>query len=70
MMLVFWVVATSILADTNVSDKHNASTFSPKDGDSMFLRKVGIYLRVHTASEDGNSMSLRNVGICLRAYTA
>jgi hypothetical protein len=25
--------------------------FSPEDGDSMFIRNVGTYLRVHTASQ-------------------
>jgi hypothetical protein len=44
--------------DTDVSEKHAVSIFSPvgdvsiiraEDGDSMFLLEVGIYLQVHTA---------------------
>jgi hypothetical protein len=30
--------------------KHAVSIFSPEDGVSMFLRNVGIHLRVHTAA--------------------
>jgi hypothetical protein len=29
---------------TNASENHPVSIFSPEDGDSMFLRNVGIYL--------------------------
>jgi hypothetical protein len=32
---------------------------SPEDGDSMFLRNIGIYLRVHTASESRRTASTR-----------
>jgi hypothetical protein len=37
--------------------------FSPEDGDSMFLRNVGIYLQVHMASHsrETTSISLWNV---------
>jgi hypothetical protein len=37
--------------DLKVWRWHTICTFSPEDGDSMFLRNVGIYLRVHTASQ-------------------
>jgi hypothetical protein len=32
-----------------VSIFRTASSFSPEDGDSMFLLNVGIYLQIHTA---------------------
>jgi hypothetical protein len=32
--------------------------FSPEDGDSMFLRNVGIYLRIYTASKTQNIVIL------------
>jgi hypothetical protein len=40
------------LIDTNVSEKNTpffrAEGTSPEDGDSIFLRNVGIYRRVYT----------------------
>jgi hypothetical protein len=41
-MLFFWVVTPC----------------SPEDGNSMFLRNVGIYLRVYTASQPRTTTSL------------
>jgi hypothetical protein len=40
MMIFFWVL-----------EKKAVSIFSPEDGDSMFLRNAGIYLRVYTAKK-------------------
>jgi hypothetical protein len=40
MMRFFWVLAPC---------RHTVSIFSPEDGDSIFLRNVGIYRRVYTA---------------------
>jgi hypothetical protein len=37
--------------DTKVSEKHAVSNFSSEDGDSMFLRNVGICIRIYTASQ-------------------
>jgi hypothetical protein len=36
------------VVDANVSKDHAASTFSPENGGSMFLRNVGMYLQGHT----------------------
>jgi hypothetical protein len=44
-------------ADASVSVKHTVSIFSPEDGNSMFLRNVGIYRRVHTSSKPRTSSS-------------
>jgi hypothetical protein len=41
--------------DTNVSQKHTVSIFRAENGDSMFLRNVGIYLRDYTAPEPRRS---------------
>jgi hypothetical protein len=32
-------------------------SWNPEDGDSMFLRNVGIYLRVHTVSQPRTTSS-------------
>lgn len=36
--------------DGRALEKHTVPTLSPKDGDGMFLRNIGIYLQIHTAS--------------------
>jgi hypothetical protein len=38
----FWVVTPAVWT-------RETAVCSPEDGDSMFLRNVGIYLQVHTA---------------------
>jgi hypothetical protein len=43
--------------DSNVSEKHTVSFFSPEDGERMFLRNVGIYLWVYTAPGPRTSSS-------------
>jgi hypothetical protein len=45
---VFWVATSCRLAG---SEEYTASTFSPDDGGSMFIRTVGIYLQVHMTSQ-------------------
>jgi hypothetical protein len=45
-VLVFWVVKPCGLVGRY---QRFEGTFSPEDGDSIFLRNVGIYLQVHTA---------------------
>jgi hypothetical protein len=37
--------------------KVKRKVFSPEDGDSMFLRNIGIYLRVYTASQSRRTSS-------------
>jgi hypothetical protein len=44
---MFFLVVTSCGLAGAVQHCH----FSPEDGDRMFLRNVGIYLRVYTASQ-------------------
>jgi hypothetical protein len=44
-----WYRRVGLYADTNVSDEHTASTYSPEDGGSMSFRNVGTYLQIHTA---------------------
>jgi hypothetical protein len=44
-ILVFWVVTPC----GRYTKEHTASIFSPEDEGRMFLRKVCIYLQVHTA---------------------
>jgi hypothetical protein len=34
-----------------LSEEHTTSIFSSEDGNSIFLRNVGIYLQIHTASQ-------------------
>jgi hypothetical protein len=46
-MLFFWVVTPCALVG------------SPEDWDSMFLRNIGIYVRVHTASQPKTILFLR-----------
>jgi hypothetical protein len=41
LMLVFWVATPCGLVGRY---EHTASTFSPEDGGSMFLRNAGVYL--------------------------
>jgi hypothetical protein len=36
-----------LLVDTNVSEKHTASIFSPEDGGSIFLQNEDVCLQVH-----------------------
>jgi hypothetical protein len=43
--------------DTNVSEKYTVSIFRAEDGESMFLQKLSIYLRVYTASKPKKSSS-------------
>jgi hypothetical protein len=44
-MFFFWVVTPCIpKVDTNVSVKQAVLIFNPEDGDSMFLRYIGMYL--------------------------
>jgi hypothetical protein len=45
MMMMFWVLAPHRLV------------FSPKDGDSMFLRNVGIYRQVYMAPKPRRTLS-------------
>jgi hypothetical protein len=41
--------------DDNVSEKYTVSIFRDEDdGDSVFLRNVGIYLRVYTSTKRKN----------------
>jgi hypothetical protein len=49
-MLAFRVVTPCGLVDR----------FSPEDGDSMFLRNVGVYLQVHTALQTIRPTSTRD----------
>jgi hypothetical protein len=35
---------------TSISEDKTAFIFVPKEGDSMFLRNVGVYLQVHMTS--------------------
>jgi hypothetical protein len=51
MMLIWFWRRVDLSAEANVSEKQG---FSPEDGDSVFLRYVGIYLRVYTAPESRN----------------
>jgi hypothetical protein len=37
--------------DANVSEQHTASIFRAENVGNIFLRNVGIYLQVHTASQ-------------------
>jgi hypothetical protein len=37
------------------------SDFIPEDGDTMFLRNVGIYLQVYTASQPWSHLALDKV---------
>jgi hypothetical protein len=46
MILSFWVLAP---VNVNILERHTVCTFSPEDGDSLFLRNAGIYRRVYTA---------------------
>jgi hypothetical protein len=48
-MLVFWVVTPYILVVGRYQTYCTVSTLRAEDGDSMFLRNVGIYLQVCTA---------------------
>jgi hypothetical protein len=47
MMMLLWV-----------SEKHTVSIFRAEDGDSMFLRNVGIYRRVYTAPKPRGTTSV------------
>jgi hypothetical protein len=51
MTMLFWAVTPCRLAGRYLLK------FSPEDGDSMFLRNVGIYLQVYTASRLRTSLS-------------
>jgi hypothetical protein len=46
MVMFFWVLAPCKLVDRC---QRFGEIYSPEDGDSMFLRNVGIYRRVYTA---------------------
>jgi hypothetical protein len=58
-MLLFWVLTPCRLVGRykhfNISEKHIG--LQPWNGDSTFLRNVGIYLWVYTASQPGGSTS-------------
>jgi hypothetical protein len=45
------VTKGSHYADTNLTEIHSVSTFSPEDGESMFFRDGVINLRDYTASQ-------------------
>jgi hypothetical protein len=55
-VMFFWVLAPWV--DTRVSEKHTIFIFIPENGDSMFLRNVGIYRRVCTAPRPGTTSSV------------
>jgi hypothetical protein len=47
--LFFWAVTPCGLADRNFRETYLSIFSSPEDGDSMFIRNVGIHLEVHMA---------------------
>jgi hypothetical protein len=40
-----------VQANVSQNEKHTASIFRAVDGESMFIRDGGIYLRIYTASK-------------------
>jgi hypothetical protein len=47
-----WAVTSYTFVERNdVSDKYSTSIFRAEDGDSVFLRNTGVYLRVYLASK-------------------
>jgi hypothetical protein len=62
-ILFFWIVilCADLQVDTNISEKHTISTFSPENGDSMFLKNADMYVCIspegistHKNKIDGN----------------
>jgi hypothetical protein len=56
--LVFWIVMPfGLIGRYQRFEEHKLPIFSQEDGDSMFLRSVGIYQRVYTASHARTTLS-------------
>jgi hypothetical protein len=52
-------------ADTNFLEEHTASIFNPKDGGSILLQNVGIWLQMHTAFNENVLNCYLQVGLLL-----
>jgi hypothetical protein len=52
-MLIFWAETPCELVRRYTLEKHIVSIFSEKDGDIMFLQKVGPYLELNMALQPG-----------------